>query len=181
MTKHAELRLLLQGAFGGIIHTTNTNSDNDFNSNKITEKCSIAEIIGHLILSTKAITKGLSTPKTILESTFGKMERGEWTADQLTDVYQNTLGNGLKAPSAFTYINANTKGKEKMLSDFAKELDHLLDALDLWNEYELTEYHLPHPAIAKMSLKEMILFTEYHTRHHHKQIITLSQTLQKVS
>lgn len=174
MTKHAELRLLLRRAFSDINHTTNTISDNDFNSNRITEKWSIAEIIGHLIPSTKAITKGLSTPKTILESTFGKMERGEWTADQLTDAYQNALRNGLQAPSAFTYINANTKEKEKMLSDFTKELDHLLDALDLWNEYELTEYALPHPAISKMSLKEMILFTEYHTRHHHKQIMSLA-------
>lgn len=181
MTKHAELRLLLRRAFSDIIHTTNTISEHDFISNQLADKWSIAEIIGHLILSTKAVTKGLSTPKPMLASAFGKMTREEWTNNELTDAYHNALSNGLQAPSAFIYKNANTKGKEQMLSAFNRELDLLLDALDRWNEYELSEYVLPHPAIGNMSLREMILFTEFHTRHHHKQIITLSETLEKVS
>ena len=181
MTKHAELRLILRRAFSDIIHTTNTIDETDFNNIPESGKWSVGEIIGHLVLSTKTITKALTTPKPILESSFGKITRKEWSKDELTTNYNNALSKGLKAPKTFTFIGAKEKGKEKILSLFNRELDHLLDAMDKWNEHELTEYALPHPALGKMSLKEMILFTEFHTKHHHVQILNLLNHSQEIT
>ena len=173
MTQHAALKFMLRRTFSDVVHTTNPISNELFNNIPANGKWSIADIIGHLILSTKPLTKALTTPKAMLKMAFGELERAEWNEEQLVQTYTTGLNQGLTASPKYIYKEAHHKGKENLLSSFTKELNLLIEQIDQWNQSDLSKYALPHPALGKMSIREMLYFTNYHTIHHHKQISVL--------
>jgi DNA-directed RNA polymerase subunit L len=42
----------------------------------------------------------------------------------------------------------------------------LLSALEKWQEVEFDRYQLPHPILGKLTMREMLFFTIYHTLRH---------------
>lgn len=166
-----DIKARLRQAFSDVIYTIYDLSDEQFGAPRATDKWSPAEIVGHLILSTKPINKAMGTPKLMLKAAFGKNNREEKPTDQLISTYKEILSGGLTAPKNFIYKGATEKGKDIMISKFTDELDKLLAHIDKWKEKDLTDYVLPHPAIGKLTIREMLLFTEFHTKHHHKQML----------
>ena len=49
----------------------------------------------------------------------------------------------------------------------------LLKKVENWKESDLDKYVLPHPLLGKISLREMLYFTDFHILHHN----TLTKTI----
>jgi uncharacterized damage-inducible protein DinB len=49
--------------------------------------------------------------------------------------------------------------------------------VERWSEKELDKRQLPHPLMGKLTLREMLFFTHYHTLHHGAKIDELIERL----
>ncbi len=53
-----------------------------------------------------------------------------------------------------------------MLRQWERVSSKLLTNLERWSEQQLDTLRLPHPILGKLTVREMLFFTEFHTRHH---------------
>ncbi len=165
-----QLKAALRQSFGAVVYAVNELSDEVFLAPRAKDAWSPGEILGHLILSTKPVNKAMSMPKLMLKATFGTNNREERTFGQTKTRYYDALAGGIKAPSNFHYEGVAQKGKDYLITSFTKELDKLLHHIDKWEEKDLSKYILPHPAIGKLTIREMLYSTHFHTEHHLTQI-----------
>ena len=130
-------------------------------------KWSIGQHAMHLLLSTRPVTKGLQMPKPALLNAFGvKGDRQERSEEELVSDYRAALAGGVKAPPKFTPEEVTEVHKASLISDLRQELENLTAVVDQWEETDLTEYVMPHPAMGILTVREMLIFTVYHTQHH---------------
>jgi len=120
----------------------------------------------HIRQSVQAINLALSLPKFALKLFFGKSNRPSKTNEELIDKYQLKLKNGGRAPRAFQPKKIELSNR----SELNKKLNSITVALarkiNKFHENELDEIILPHPLLGKITLREMIYFTNYHVQHH---------------
>ncbi len=166
-----QIKAALRQSFGSIVYAINDISEELFTQARAEGKWSPGEILGHLILSTKPLNKALTMPKPLLQSTFGMNNRKERTFDEVRQKYYSRLEEGVKAPENMSYRGVAEKGKEAMINSFTDELGKLLVHVDTWSEKDLSDYVLPHPAIGKLTIREMLFFTHFHTEHHCRQMV----------
>ena len=102
------MKAALRQAFGDVIYVCDKLSEDVFFTPREAGKWSPAEIVGHLILSTKPINKALISPKFILKTTFGKLKRSSYTYEDVKERYL-AIVKGIKAPVTFEYNNAREK------------------------------------------------------------------------
>jgi len=129
-------------------------------------KWSTAQNIDHLCSSTFPMIKGMSMPKLLMKATFGTNNRAEKSIDDLYSKYKAALTNGVKAPPQFDPDIINNDQKQQLLEKFEYAKTKLLKVLEKWDEKSLSKYILPHPAIGKLTIREMLFFTIFHTEHH---------------
>lgn len=141
-------------------------ADSSFEKPLADGKWSTAQNIDHLCSSTFPIAKALAMPKLMMKMTFGTNNRKEKTISEVFEKYKVALGNGLKAPSQFTPPEIANHQKAATLEKFQSAKNKLIKVLDKWDEKALSKYILPHPAIGKLTTREMLLFTIFHTEHH---------------
>lgn len=133
----------------------------------INNKWSINGNLEHLISSIKPLTKAHKVPKFLLSYKFGKMNRKGRSYEEITAKYQTAMDNN-KAPDPNPFGPKSTKNysKETLLIQYKKETEKLIKSLNKWNEKQMDTYILPHPVIGKLSIREMLYFTHYHTKSH---------------
>ena len=112
------------------------------------------------------MVKGMSIPKFVMKATFGTNNRTERTIDELYAKYQVALDKGQKAPAKFSPVLIGNDKKKDVLEKFDYARVKLMKILDKWDEAALSKYILPHPAIGKLTIREMMYFTMFHTEHH---------------
>lgn len=131
------------------------------------EKWSTGQHLEHLIRSTKPLNTALRVPKFILKSKFGKKnDRPEKTFEQLVERYKERLGEGGKAVGEFIPPDISNAQKEDLIKTFGKEIERVIKAFAKWNEDDVSVFILPHPLLGKLTVREMMFFTIYHTTHH---------------
>ena len=165
-----EIKSSLRKSFSSVIYAINDLDEESYLTPRAQGKWSPGDILGHLILSTKGIAKAMKMPKFMLSSQFGTCNRPEKSREELLEKYLNALSGGVKAPDSVIFRGVAEKGKERMIVTFKKDLDILIQLIDEWNEKDLSRYVLPHPAFGKLTIREMLYFTELHNYHHLKQI-----------
>ncbi|MEZ4964873.1 MAG: DinB family protein [Saprospiraceae bacterium] len=130
-------------------------------------KWSIGQHVTHLILSTAPVVKALGLPKPVLREKFGTrgdaIERGE---AELIAFYKKALAGGLTAPPRLTPEAVAEDQKALLIETLRQECAQLVAALEPWEESDLSEYMLPHPALGALTMREMLIFTIFHTGHH---------------
>jgi hypothetical protein len=131
------------------------------------QKWSIAQNLEHLIKSAKPVRALLGKTAPELEA-FGKPFNAELNYDGVVNVYLEAL----KTPVINTTFAPNTEeySKIEMLASFNKELGLILNNLHNWQESDLDAYSIPHPLLGNLSVRQMLYFTAYHTRHHLKTL-----------
>ena len=140
------------------------------------EKWSVFENTDHLIRSTKPLTQALGMPKIALRA-FGKPNRKGRTYEEVVEKYHQKLKEGGAASGRYVPSNdyvITEKEKTKHIEKWEKAANHLLAAIEKWNDEKLDKYLLPHPLLGKMTIREMLFFTIYHTQHHFNTIQELS-------
>lgn len=133
---------------------------------KTSEKWSVAENMDHLILSAKPVAKGLRLPKLAFRA-FGLAKKDSRSFGDLAAAYRELLAQGGRAGGA--YVPQGTDAlpdATDQLAEWNKTLTYFHKNLDKWSESDLDKYRLPHPLLGKLTAREMLFFTIYHTWHH---------------
>lgn len=132
------------------------------------DKWTQGQHILHLFDSIVLLNKALRYPKFLLKYKFGTSNRPSRTYDEVSKRYEERLSvNKEKAK------NFNKNLKKPLLT----ERNLLIDALQVQNKKlqyktsKLKDKHLdtlllPHPLMGKMTLREIIMWTAYHTETH---------------
>ena len=124
----------------------------------------------HLIQSTKPLNKALSIPKFILQYKFGKANRPTRTYDEVVSRYLEKLTklNGkVVSPYSNNMPATPPNGKKNIILELTYQKDILLKKLNKLSEAQLDKYLIPHPAMGRMLLREIIMWSAYHVEHHH--------------
>jgi len=126
--------------------------------------------LNHLIQSTAPVSKAMKLPAFALRYKFGKPNRPGRSYDQLVQRYQEKLAaiTGAQAPSRFLPDKIAESDKAERIARFRKEKEKLSKQISNWSEAKLDKCLLPHPLLGKLTLREMLFFTNYHTQHHLK-------------
>lgn len=128
------------------------------------EKWNALQQVEHLIRSIQPLNKAMKIPLPGLKILFGTTNREERSFDETVLKYKNALKKGGKASGR--YVPSHNQNKEKLIKKYRQQVDSLNKTIKRWKEEDLSKYILPHPLIGKLTIKEMLYFTIYHTAHH---------------
>jgi hypothetical protein len=117
----------------------------------------------------RAVTKGLRLPKIVVRFIFGRSWVPSRPFERLRDDYRALLGAGGTAgrftPSPQSRAPAPGRRSTIMVRHHAA-VTALVAAVGSWSEIQADRLRLPHPLLGKLTVREMLLFTLYHNRHH---------------
>lgn len=135
------------------------------------EKWSAAENLQHLILAVRPLVLAYALPGFALRLLFGKANRPSRSYEDLLTRYHVKLEAGGKASKPFQPKPLKTdSNKTKLIENFRRMHYKLIGKIPHWPESKLDKYILPHPLLGKLTLREMLYFTDFHIRHHEKAI-----------
>lgn len=132
------------------------------------DKWTAGQHIVHLVDSIKKVNNALNYPKFLLRYKFGKANREVRSYNEIVKRYQDKL---LKNKEKAKMFNINVKTPSE------KNLFQLVSTLKIQNkklQYKTQHFKnkdldtliLPHPLMGKMPIREIIMWTAYHTEHH---------------
>ena len=129
-----------------------------------------ADNVRHLTKSMCAVTRGLQVPRLAVRLLFGTPSQASRSYEQIGVDYRQVLSNGGQAgrfaPSPQgDPVDAEAE-RARIMTVHATAVDDLRLASMRWREQDLDRYQLPHPLLGKLTVREMLLFTVYHNRHH---------------
>lgn len=156
----------LEKVYGQLIHWLNNHDDQLFEQPEAPEKWSAGQHADHLIKSTAPLRKGLAMPTMALRATFGTNNREEYAFEALKEKYKNGLAAGGQATGRFVPPPIHNDQKKELIAQLEYELTGLKKVLGKWDEKKMSKFILPHPLLGKLSVREMMFFTVFHTQHH---------------
>ncbi|WP_299464493.1 DinB family protein [uncultured Microscilla sp.] len=140
------------------------------------DQWSVGQHLHHLVLSTLPINDLLLGNIEHLK-VFGTPERASWNYKQLVKQYQTFLTQGAKAKKGFVPAKLTPHDKQEVIEAFVQAKEALILAIEQWDDDQLDNYCIPHPLLGKLSVREMLFFTIYHTRHHLRGIKRLLRNI----
>ncbi len=169
MTKQEILQKLAEGF--SIVDDTLRKADDTIFYVRKDNKWSIAENCKHLSLSVKPLNMAFSLPNFALLF-FGKLNREARNYDEMGAKYRKALEEGAVATEKFVPENITVENKKDDLIEELKKInDSFLKKVGDFTEEDLDKYLIPHPVLGKLTIREMLYFTIYHTLHHYKAIL----------
>lgn len=130
---------------------------------KPTEKWSFGEEMGHLIMSSNGTALVLSSSEERLLPT----DHPSRSYDEIVEEYQAKLLLNANIGRSIADKEGKTYQGEALKTNFANAAQSTLLALKHWDEAKADQWMVwKHPLLGKMTAREMIYFTVYHTRHH---------------
>jgi len=131
-------------------------------------KWSTGQHVLHLVQTSRLINKALSYPKFLVKYKYGTSNRPSRNYEEVAKRYNERLFENQEKARVFN------QGLQKPI---AKERQQLIDSLQILNKKlqyktnKLKNRHLdtlllPHPLMGKMTLREIIMWSAYHTEHH---------------
>ncbi|MBX2967430.1 MAG: DinB family protein [Cyclobacteriaceae bacterium] len=164
-----ELRQKLTEAYNVFISTVRKLPDAEFVLST-NGKWAGGQQLAHIIKSVSPVNFAFALPDFVLKMAFGKANRPSRTYQQLVEKYQGKLAQGGKAPKQFVPKSVTLNQREVLIKKLEKLIATLNKRIDRLSEKQLDELLLPHPLMGKLTFREMIYFTIYHSQHHEKQI-----------
>jgi DinB superfamily len=129
-------------------------------------KWSAGQQLEHLLRSTRPVYMALGLPTFLLRLLFGKPKRQARTYDELVAKYQAKLLAGGVASGRFVPPTVHFAEKGAKLQQFIQLQQKLHARVLRLSDTKLDNCLLPHPLLGKLTLREMLYFTVYHTEHH---------------
>lgn len=131
-------------------------------------KWSAGQQLDHLIRSVKPVNLAFRLPGWLLRILFGKPNRPTRTYEVLVEKYLQKLNAGGVASGPFVPPAIPLARKQALLGVYNREAQRLIKIVMRWQDADLDRYLLPHPLLGKLTLREMLFFTIYHTGHHQR-------------
>ncbi len=122
----------------------------------------------HLVQSTKPLVKAFSYPSLILRWKFGTSNREARTYNEVVNRYHEKLkqvGN-VVSPYSASMPDLSFDEFGKWANDFSTLNDNLVKKILKLKDEKLDKLLLPHPLMGKMTLREILMWNAYHTKHH---------------
>lgn len=138
------------------------------------EKWSIAQNMDHLIRSIQPLTSGLGHPKMAIKMMYGSNKKKiNRSYDEIFELYNSKIGDGFKAGGI--YVPNVEHSQEQHVSKLSSELEKLIDIFqNKWDDKDMDGIMVPHPAIGKITVRELFFFTIFHMKIHLNTIKELS-------
>lgn len=128
---------------------------------------SIAENVKRLSKTTWPITMGLRLPTAIPSVIFGK-GAGSRSFAEVRETYYASLKNGFQA-GIYTPGKASagqSAQQEKLIQKFQASVADLVEAFAKLDDAVLDSVRMPHPAIGRITIREMLYSSLNHDIHH---------------
>jgi hypothetical protein len=154
----------LSKTYQGVDHFISELSQEDFVMEK-NSKWSPMHHLQHLILSSKKIPSVLNMSKLKLVL-MGIAVTGSRSFETLKAYYLKALDEGEQAGPEYEPEIEGDWTKEELLGNWRMIQHKFEKRIDKWSEKDLDTYLLPHPVLGKLTLREMLFFTIFHTQHH---------------
>ena len=132
----------------------------------INNKWSAGQDLVHLVKLLKIVNIAFLIPKPLLQLLYGKNKNESKSLEALRSLYKNALAGGAKSPSLYIPKPVQFKDKDYLMSQHVKLNDTFTQKLKNLSDTALESYRLPHPILGKISLRELAIFTSFHTVHH---------------
>jgi len=144
-------------------------SDDDF-YRALGSAWSPAENIRHLDRSIKPLTQGLRLPVPMIWLLFGPARAPSRPFSEIREAYRARLAAGMTAgryaPPPEPVPDSPAVARRDLMARRDLRARALYAAIGRWEERDLDRCRLPHPALGKLTVREMLLFTLYHNLHH---------------
>lgn len=139
------------------------------------QKWSPADHVRHLAKSTLPLVGALGLPKLLLGLRFGRSRTESRPFPVLREAYRTmlretgaTAGRFTPAPQASPVDPA--AWQQETLARWRGAVSGLAAKIPGWSEPALERYRLPHPLLGRLTVREMLFFTLYHSAHHLEQV-----------
>ncbi len=133
-----------------------------------------ADNVRHLLRSNRPVLRALSTPKILLLVRFGAGLRPSSTYAEVRERYLARLAAGVTAgrfaPRPLASSEQTEEQRSGLLADLDQVSESLTGAVSGWREWQLDRLRLPHPALGRLTVREMLFFTLYHNLHHVRNV-----------
>jgi len=132
-------------------------------------KWTTGQHILHLIQSEKPLNLALKLPRLVLKYRFGKCNRPQRNYDQIVEKYNEKLKSIPKnavSPFSNNMIVPTELQKQQFIDKLETEHQKMQKLFDKWKDKDLDSYIVPHPLLGKMTLREIVMWTAYHTECH---------------
>lgn len=156
----------LESAWQEILDWISNQEEANFNQSLATGKWSAAETVYHLIKIARQINGGLKTPKVVLRGMFGKNNRQEKTYTEIFNHFNNLMKSGGVSPQQYVAKKERIFEKAALIERFTGELIDFKKHLKNWDEKSMSKYVLPHPGLEKITVREILYYVIWHTKHH---------------
>jgi hypothetical protein len=134
------------------------------------DRWSPAEHVRHLRKSSAPLVYAYGLPRILLRLRFGRARRPSRGFVELRDAYRAALGAGGQAgrftPSPERAPADPSLRQREIMQAWQLTNAELLRRVRRWSETSLDAVLLPHPLLGKLTAREMLQFTVYHTAHH---------------
>lgn len=130
---------------------------------------SAADHVRHLTRSMAPLLPALRLPKLALRVAFGRAGAPSRSEEQIRATYAAALSAGGQAgrfappPDSRAPDQAR---RDRIMDVHSETIRGLTQALERWHAADLDAYRMPHPLLGKLTVREMMLFTLVHNRHH---------------
>jgi hypothetical protein len=132
----------------------------------INGKWSVAQNVAHINLTLSRLGQFLCLPKKDIEANFGLSNRASISNDEFIESYQKALTNGVQSPASFVPEFNLDSNIPELVAIGKNILESFISNLQNWSEEELEQYQCPHPALGKITVREMLYFTVFHVQYH---------------
>lgn len=137
-----------------------------------------ADNVRHLLKSNLPVVRALITPKFLLLG-FGMGFRPSRSYEEVRERYLARLAAGVTAgrfaPRPLGSSDQTEERREALMTALDQTSEHLTAAVSKWREWQLDRFRLPHPALGKLTVREMLFFTLYHNLHHVRNVMRRMQ------
>ena len=150
-----------------LINFINSIDEKSFTYKPSIEKWSCAEQAVHLITSTGSSILPYKLPGFLVKLLFVTYKQNIKSYDELVALYNSKLNNGAKASGKYANTDkAKSYDKKSITSKLDNTYKNFIQAVEKCEDAKLDRCQVPHPLLGKISLRDLIYFTIYHTAHH---------------
>jgi hypothetical protein len=165
MTSKATIEKLLTDSVLEFNELITTLDEKKFETN-YNNKWSAGQDLVHLIKLLRILNIAFKIPKPILSILYGINKKEQRTVDELKSLYKNALKGGAKSPNLYIPKPVLFNHKNELIKKHTLLNDAFIKLLNKHSDVDLDKYLVPHPIIGKISLRELAIFTSFHTVHH---------------
>lgn len=136
------------------------------------EKWTAGQQLDHIVKSVSPLIKAFKMPNLVLKSLFGTSSKTQSrTSQEIVDLYLAEIEKGAKAPEKFVPPPViDFSQKDELTQKLSNIVDQCGNLVNNYSEENLDKLQLPHPVLGKLTLREMLYFTNYHVKHHRKNV-----------